>query len=333
MSTDLTEADPTQTDLTAAELTAAELIGDDLISDDAGYRPRLAAAYWAEIGDFVRAVVAETVAGTAYTPRELFAAATPLTMWAWQSAGFPLERDVIFSIPSIERFVAVGLPQYRSKSGRNTIRSRLLRISEQVGEASTVPVALRPLGRSSPSAPYPEADIVRLMGWAAFQSTPARRSNAETLLALGLGGGLAGREIINLTVGGIRADGDGVIVTVDGERARSVPVLREWERPLVDLRQSSGDAAWAFRQEREATNRNLISDFVSRSTGTVPLQARRMHATWIVQHLEAGTPVVLLLRAAGLSSPEALDRFLPFVRPSPETLFRSSLRDAAAAAR
>jgi len=157
--------------------------------------------------------------------------------------------------------------------------------------------------------------------------------NAEVLLALGLGAGLTGREIIDLTVDGIREEGDAVVVVVQGERARTVPVLREWDGSLIARRRTSAHSSWAFRQKRETSNRNLISDFVARSQGDVPLQTRRMHATWVVQHLEAGTPLVPLLRAAGLTSPEAFDRFLPFVRPPTEAEFRASLRDAPTAPR
>ncbi|TFD14631.1 hypothetical protein E3T42_11500 [Cryobacterium sp. TMT4-10] len=244
----------------------------------------------------------------------------------------PLERDVIFAVRTIERFIAVGLTQYGSKASRSTLRSRLLRISEALLDAAAPPV-LRPLGGSDPSAPYTAREVVTLKSWATAQTTAERRSNAEALLALGLGAGLAGREIVNLTIGDIRADDDGVLITVRGERARVVPVLREWERALVERVGACQDEAWAFREQHAGGNRNLITDFVSRAEGKIQLQARRMHATWIVQHLEAGTPLVPLIIAAGLQSPEALDRFLRFAREPDLRWCRNALRDAVAAPR
>ncbi|TFC18606.1 hypothetical protein E3O19_04355 [Cryobacterium algoritolerans] len=191
------------------------------------------------------------------------------------------------------------------------------------------PPELRPLGQSAPSAPYSGQEIIALKSWAIAQSTAQRKWNAEALLSLGLGAGLAGREIINLTVADIRSDDCGVVVAVRGERPRQVPVLREWERALiVGMRPEGG--SWLFHENRESANRNLITDFVSRSTGKIQLQTRRMHSTWIVQHLEAGTPLVPLMRAAGLASPEALVRFLRFVREPNERGSRNALRDAAA---
>ncbi|TFD04855.1 hypothetical protein E3T25_04910 [Cryobacterium sandaracinum] len=296
------------------------------------YLPQIDAGYWHHIGDFVRAAVVDAAPGTVYSERELYAAATPLTLWAWQTAAMPLERNVIFAVRTIERFIAVGLTQYGSKASRNTLRSRLLRISAALLDPAAPPV-LRPLGGSDPSAPYTAREVVTLKSWAIAQSTAERRSNAEALLALGLGAGLAGREIVNLTIGDIRADDDGVLITVRGERARVVPVLREWERALVERVGACQDEAWAFREQHAGGNRNLITDFVSRAEGKIQLQARRMHATWIVQHLEAGTPLVPLMRAAGLHSPEALDRFFKFVREPEVRYCRNVLRDAVATPR
>jgi integrase len=296
------------------------------------YEPVRAGPYWPYIGAFVRAAVTDAAPRTAYSERELYAAATPLTLWAWQTAAMPLEREVIFALHTIERFIAVGLPQYRSKSGRNTIRSRLLRINEVLLHPPSPPPRLRPLGRSDPSMPYTAAEVAALKSWATTQNTPGRRSNAEALLALGLGAGLAGREIVNLTVSDIRADDDGVLVEVRGDRARVVPVLREWERSLREHVDLACDT-WVFREQHVSDNRNLITDFVSRSEGKIQLQARRMHATWIVHHLEAGTPLVPLMRAAGLTSPEALDRFLKFVRAPDPQISRNAVRDAVAAPR
>lgn len=162
------------------------------------------------------------------------------------------------------------------------------------------------------------------------QPTPGKRANAETLLALGFGAGLSGREIINLTVDDIHADEEGVVVRIRGDRPRSVPVLREWERALFDQATVEPGEAWAFRQQHTGGNPNLITDFVSRGAGKIHLEARRLHATWIVHHLEAGTPLLPLLRAAGLASPEALERFFPFVRKDLRNDDRTLLRDATA---
>jgi hypothetical protein len=291
----------------------------------ADFSPRVGARYWPVIGEFVTAAVRETAAASTYNPRDLFAAATPLVLWGWQSQGWGLKREIMFSVESIEEFIAMGLPQYRSNAGRNTLRSRLLRISETVLPDAERP-ELRPLGRSDSSAPYSGSEVTLLLGWALNQQTFSRQSNADALLALGLGAGLAGREILALTTDQVQISEQGVDIQVAGDREREVRVLASWETRLVRHVTHVG-SGYVFRQGRETENRNLINDFIARDAARIPLSTRRMHATWLVHHLNAGTPLVALLRAAGLSSPEALDRFLRFVpiRPNSD---RIALRDA-----
>jgi hypothetical protein len=288
------------------------------------YRPRIAAAYWHAIGAFVTAAVTEAAPKTAYTERELYAAATPLCLWAWQTAGMNLDRDVVFSLGSIDRFVAIGMPNYRSSAGKNTIRSRLLRMGEALRtNPATATRALRPLGNSDPTAPYLASEVIELRSWAAAQSNPDRRRNANALLALGLGAGLSGREIITVHSDDVRVGRRETEVRIRGARARSVVVLASWEAHLAFAANATG-ATNLFRGGRSTDNPNLITDFISRSRGRVQLQARRMRTTWLVHHLNAGTPAVILVAAAGMKSLAALDRFMPYAdTPSPESAARA----------
>jgi integrase len=299
------------------------------------YSPLVAAEYWPIIGQFVTGVVDDAADQTLYSRRELFAAATPLVLWAWQSAGLPLDREVMFSQSTIERFIALGIPQYRTNAGRNTIRSRLLRLAETLVPAPTNPQPLRPLGKSAPSAPYRPAEIVTLKSWARTCSTAERIRNAETLLALGFGAGLSGQEIIAATMADLTVDDTGVHLVVRGERPREVTVLSNWERALRNLVALSGTLAvtptgetMLFRQNRDTKNRNSINDFVARSPCEVVLTTRRMHATWVVHHLDSATPLLVLMRAAGVQSHIALARYFPFVRDNGSPTTRAVLRNA-----
>ena len=87
------------------------------------------------------------------------------------------------------------------------------------------------------------------------------------------------------------------------------------EPPIVgtgaDPTGTVGDADnFAVRESRTSENHNAITDFVARSAAPITIQARRMRATWILHHANAGTPIPVFLEAAGLQSLEALDRFL-----------------------
>jgi hypothetical protein len=46
--------------------------------------------------------------------------------------------------------------------------------------------------------------------------------------------------------------------------------------------------------------------------------SQRLRATWIVHHLDAGVPVVTLMRAAGVESLESFTRYVRFVAADPE---------------
>ncbi len=291
------------------------------------YSPDVFATHWPNIGPFVTACVLDAAPLTTYSERDLFAAATPLTLWAWQTAGMPLDRHAIFSVATIDRFIAVGLVNYSSNASRNTLRSRLLRISETLLTGTAVARSLRPLGGSDPTSPYKPTEIIALKSWALAQRSIERRRSAEILLALGLGAGLSGREIIETRITDIDVDDHGVVVSVRGLRPRRVPVLRDWERALAEAASTEVGAAWAFRKGQEGGNPNLITDFVSRSRGKIQLQARRMRTTWIVTHLEAGTPPLPLLTAAGVGSLQALDRFTRFLNPASSDTSRALLRD------
>ena len=286
------------------------------------YKPTMPASDWQLIGPFVIACVDASSTSTRYGKPELYAAAAPLTRWAVRHAGLPLDPTAIFDRDVIDRFVSTS-DQYRTKASKNTIRSRLLRISEALLTPEAIVEALRPLGSSDPSAPYSAAEQVALRSWATVQPTAEKRRSAGALLALGIGAGLSGKEIIECKATDLISDASGVVVLVRGDRPRRVPVTRAWEDGLRT--QNSPDSP-LFREGQSGENPNLISDFVSRSRGKIALQARRMRATWIVAHLDAGTPTVDLLLAAGVKTLEAFDRFVPFADERDWDLVRVRMR-------
>lgn len=279
----------------------------------ADYVPQLPAPLWQQLKPFVDGAVSDAAALTPYRGVELYAAVTPLAAWMVTRAGLPLERDVAFDPHTIDRFCMEGLVRY-TRAGRGTMRSRLRRVSEALLPDASEPPRERALGPSAPNAPYTEAQQIMLRAWA--QSLPpARSTQAQRLLGLGLGAGLIGSEIARAHVGDIQLAVNGVTIAVRGPRARTVPVLSEWDAALSMALQTEPADAWLFREGRDALNHNLVTDFVTRHPAQVPLQARKMRATWLVHHLNTGAPLVALLKAAGLENAEGLDRLLRFVDP------------------
>lgn len=272
------------------------------------YRPQLPKKDWAAIEPYVRDVVARAEPLVAYTERELLTAVSRLVHFAWVNR-VPLEDRAALSPRTVERFVQHHLAGY-NRASRNTIRARLRRVSEALlGDAAIG--RFKALGKAEASRPYSDSDISLLRAWGRSMRTDELTSSAGALLALGLGTGLTGAEIIRQRIESV--DFSECAVHVEGENARTVPIQGDvW----LDLLRSRHDvlagSGWAFRAQQRGGNINLITDFVSHTTPQIPLVTRRMRATWLVHHLNAGTPLRRLLRIAGLQSAEALDRVLPF---------------------
>lgn len=293
------------------------------------YEPHLDRLVWDAVRGFVSKAVDDTAGKTAYGASELNMAASRLAAWCWQSAGLPLERDVVFSRRVIARFIAIGCPTLKP-AARGNLRSQLLRMSDALNDPDGVlSRRLGPLPPSDPAAPYSARERRSLSSWASTQSTAARRANAEVLIAAGAGAGLSAAEIGDLRVRDIEVDDRGVVLVIGGERPRRVPVLREWEQPLINRTKALAPERFAFRENHTVFYPNLISNFVDRSkvVGVRP-QSQRLRSTWIVHHLNAATPVAALMRAAGVESLEALTRYVRFVREIPPDAERGFLRDA-----
>ncbi|WP_066517151.1 hypothetical protein [Curtobacterium ammoniigenes] len=271
------------------------------------YRPKLPADEWAAIAPYVHDVVARATPLVAYAAADLYPAAARLVHFAW-SQRIPLGDAEVFDPYTINRFVMAHLDGY-NRASRNTMRARLRRMSEALlGEDAAG--TFRTLGKADASRPYSARDLAALEAWSTSQPSEERRTSAAALLALGLGAGLTGAEIIAVRPEHLHlSDAHAVLTTVGGRR---VPVVDEWVEALERRTRFLGGQGWMFRNGQRGGNSNLITDFVSRTGRGVPLRARRMRATWIVWHLDAGTPLKRLLAIAGLDSAEALDRFLPF---------------------
>lgn len=275
------------------------------------FRPKMPPAEWAAIERYVHDVVGRAEPLVTYSSQQLYPVVARLVQFA-HHVHMPLEDDEVLDPFTVERFAQFHLDSY-NRASRNSMRARLRRVSEALlGDAAAV--RTRALGKAEASRPYTPKQVAELDGWALAQPSAERRTSARALLALGLGAGLTGAEIIALRTSNIRTIEATTYIDVAGADERVVPVLPDWADELGQRLAFVGEDGWAFRSEQRGGNINLITDFVSRNGPHMPLQARRMRATWLVHHLEAGTPVKALLRIAGLKSAEALDRVLPFVR-------------------
>lgn len=278
------------------------------------YRPQLPKRDWDAIAPYVHDVVARAEPLVTYDARELYPAVTRLAHFTRVEYA-PLADASVFDPYMVNRFITHHLAGY-NRASRNTIRARLRRVSEALLGDDAIG-KFKALGKADAVTPYSVAEQASLESWSRAQTSEERRTSAAALLSLGFGAGLTGAEIIRQRLEDISEAGATLIARVAGENERDVPVHHEWDAGLRARLQFMGREGWTFRTDQRGGNINLITDFVSRTGPEVPLQTRRMRATWLVGHLEAGTPLKALLRIAGLQSAEALDRVLPFVDDGP----------------
>lgn len=297
------------------------------------YEPRAAAREWPIIGNFVRDAVRDCHQRTAYSARELLIVGSKHTAWC-ESVGYPLERDIVFRREIIAEFINTACEDV-TVSTRGNYRSKLFRMSEHLLSPHLRHSRVPPVRRDDPARPYTPGEVSALRSWALGQNTSYRRANAWSLLALGLGAGLSAAELSYVTAGHIVTDAHGVLVLVEGPRARQVPVLQEWESPLLQAVTDAGmPSQFLFRADRTKTHRHLVSNFVDKTIpSAVRASSQRMRATWLVTHMVAGVRADVLLRAAGVESLESLTRYLAYMPQVDGDQVRAAMRASLQAAR
>jgi integrase len=270
------------------------------------YHPIYALPYWDVIGTFVDDAVRDAAVASGRDVRSLYPAAVPFVLWCWRTRGTPLERRRIFRRAPLEEFIHLGMTAY-TRGSKATHRSALWLMLETLNPDESTH-RRRPIPRSQPTKPYTANDIAALHSWAVTQGTARRQHDAVALLALGLGAGLATREILGVKVSDLELRGDKVFVIVWEGRSRVVPLLPTWQGPLARIHQDLNADDWLFRPGRQSATSGQISDFLQRARTQLDVRPSRMRTTWLLEHLNAGTPPHELLRISGLRNLAALDK-------------------------
>lgn len=279
--------------------------------------PIKAAPYWDLLEPVVVAAVSKTARLTGRETRTLYPVATAFVLWAWQTKGVDLDVARMFRRRVVEEFVHRGMASH-TRGSRATYRSMLIAMVDAVTPPSEQPF---PISRSEPTPPYAPSEVAALRSWAGSQGGSTRRQDASVLLALGFGAGLTTRELLALRVSDVDARRDGVHVLVWERRPRLVPILPAWETALREAVRDADPGDWLFRRGRTGVRPGQVTDFLHRGhTTELDVRPARMRTTWMLTHLQSGTPPRELLRIAGLENLAALDRitrFLPARAPNP----------------
>jgi hypothetical protein len=236
--------------------------------------------------------------------------------WRRVMAMSSVEPSDVFRVDDIEQFIQHGCTHLNGRT-RATYRSALLRVGEHCAGWQVVrPNQGLPIGAGDPQAPYSRDEFAAVLAAVSGRRTAFQRHNGQVLIALGRGAGLAAGDITALAGTDIEVRSrEIVVIHVAGPNPRQVPVLARWAEEVGRLGVLAGHHP-VFRPDRMEIKRNDIARFCDRLVwrDAPRLSVNRLRATWIVEHLEAGTPLHILAAAAGVGA-VSVARYATFARP------------------
>lgn len=231
---------------------------------------------------------------------------------AWGATEFiTLAEESLFTPSQVETFIRIM--EDASPTSRATYRSRLETIGRAVTTKAPWPPLEEAISRAVRQPPYMQFDLAAIEADLANQPTELKWRAGWTVHAFGLGVGPFPAEFLAITADDITVT-DGVVEVALGEgpTRRVVPVLAPYGALILELaeRFSEGPIIYPLRRKWDL---NTLIRKVRLSNLTPPLSGHRYRSTWLTRHLELGTPLKLLLPAAGLVEAKALHDLLPFV--------------------
>jgi len=262
---------------------------------------------------FARDAVARAGPGRAERAKCLPWAAGRLADWA-----IPLGMDAVpgalLHPSTVERFT-------RSAPGLSDVARRTLRTNLKFVGRRVVPhlyPADAPLPRERAKRPYSPAEIDGFLALAAAQPTRERRMRAAALVCLGAGAGLIRGDLRGVRGADVACRPGGVVVAVTGPRARAVPVLSRYHRPLLAAARFAGDGLVCGGDD--PGRRNLTSRLIAAldGGGGLPrLDTSRLRATWLADCGEL-LGLATFMAAAGISCSQRLGDLVAGLEPAGE---------------
>ena len=231
----------------------------------------------AQAAGFARAVVTAAAPGGQQRAKNLLWAAGRLADWGTGLGLDPVPGVLLH--PSVTgRFTAhaPGLTGVTRRTLRANLRFLARRVVPQFAPAD------RPLPRERAKAPYAPAQIDGYLALADAQPTAARRMRATGLVCLGAGAGLIRGDLRAVRGTDICCRSGGVIVAVNGNRPRAVPVLARYHQPLLASAAFAGTGL--VTGGRDPGRRNVTTPLtraLAGGTGLPRLDTSRLRATWL----------------------------------------------------
>jgi len=242
-------------------------------------------------------------------PREVPRARSVLALLAGFAAGqgVPASPEWLPDYDVVEALCVRGCAG-RAPATRGTYRSVLYQLA--------APVHGAPGRRGTPfagaPAPYPAAQRPGLAAVARAQRDPARSAPALAMVVFGIGAGLRPGELAALRGTDVARAGGQVIVRVTGGPApRTVPVAARYAGRALQLARRAGGGYVFCPGPADRGYKNFVNVFAARlaaDPAAPRLSAGRCRASFICDHLAAGTTLHELLAIAGITEPESLAR-------------------------
>jgi integrase len=262
---------------------------------------------------FARRVIARTGPAGRERAKNLLWAAGKLADYAI-GLGLDPVPEVLLHPSVAERFTrcAPGL----SPVARRTLRTNLRFIGRRV-VPQWYPADL-PLPRERAKAPYSAAEIAGYLALADAQPTAERRMRAAGLVCLGAGAGLIRGDLRDARGTDVACRSGGVVVTVRGARARTVPVLARYHAPLLAAARFAGTGL--ICGGADPGRRNITTPLVAAldgGTGPSRLDTSRLRATWLADCAEQ-LGLATFMHAAGISCSQRLGDLIAGLEPAGE---------------
>nr|WP_271213978.1 hypothetical protein [Rhodococcus wratislaviensis]GLK41227.1 hypothetical protein GCM10017611_81030 [Rhodococcus wratislaviensis] len=274
------------------------------------YTPRMPAQEWEEIAPFVRDVVQRGFSPSRNSRQWLNRISTVTSMVAWAvEQGLPLEVEQIFHPATVNRY-AVTVPGLADAT-RSCRRSALTALSRRITRVAPWEPPRQALPHSPVSRPYTSEQVETLLWWVPRQASVVRRQGLAAAVALGVGAGLAGAEMVNVGAADVRVRGEHVIVTVSGRRARQVPVRPAYREAVL----ASAEQAGRGHLFRDPVPRvefvGEVLEHCDLPPGLRPVTSSRLRCTWVLAMLQTvPLPVFRDLSGVGERQIVALSRSL-----------------------
>lgn len=272
----------------------------------AGYRPKkIDPDVWEAIRPAVMEIVSASAPASPGHAQHRMLPVAKLATWA-RGEGIALDAVTLLSERVIEEWARRSIADGEPASSIATYRSHLRRVAAAVTPAAGSPTAA--IRRTDGAEPYTPEDDLALRRAVTGQRTAVYRYTGCLLYGLSRGAGLSSGDLRSLRVGDVLDTHDGISVDVAGRR---VWVLAEFcDIVRTGLSVDRGHE-WLLAG-RKGQKRN-IGEYIDRfavPAGTPRLNLPRCRATWVLDHVNRGTPVTVIRDALGVDGLHSVERVL-----------------------